>query len=510
MGMGLMIAKLRKFGSDESGLAMILVSIMLPVLIGFALLVIDGSRAGNLHNDTQRGADALAMAAAAELDTRPDAWTRAERAMANLVDNNTRFSDGGTVALATGIATTINPSSSACRSSGNISWCFLEDIPASDASPITSANYAADPAGTTFIQVTVTPQGFTTIFPASFLGGANTMTIGSEAVAGFAGTVVCEMTPLFICNPFEGSGTPLHEIVSAENFYRKGIRLVAKGGTGQWGPGNFGFLRPSDDHGYGTPELAADIARDQVRECVNNRGLFTRTGVPKPAVEDAINVRFDIYNGQMSSTDPTIPPARNVRKGYKYKNPNNPNVCNIEPATGADLANFRQMTQDSDIIADTTGTLRVGNGAWDYEGYVTANNLGSALAGFTHADGSAYTNANPPSRYDLYRYEVENNIMPVQSIGGERGTPACHASVSTNPNRRLIYGAVVNCQEQEANLNGQSGAPIQAVGYASFFLTEPVGTRTGGDVWAEIVDIDGNKGRGTMIDFARDEVQLYR
>src|SRR5688572_18133775 len=133
MGMGLIIAKLRKFGTDENGLAMILVSIMLPVLIGFALLVIDGSRAGNLHNDTQRGADALAIAAAAELDGQADAWTRAERALENLVDNTTRFSeedDGDanpdTYLLASSGAVTVNAGAAACRSRGTISWCFLK------------------------------------------------------------------------------------------------------------------------------------------------------------------------------------------------------------------------------------------------------------------------------------------------------------------------------------------------------------------------------------------------
>nr|WP_246684365.1 pilus assembly protein TadG-related protein [Mesorhizobium sp. B2-6-5] len=49
---------------------------MLPVLVGFSLLAIDMSRASSLHNDPQKGVDALALAAAAELDGRSDNITR--------------------------------------------------------------------------------------------------------------------------------------------------------------------------------------------------------------------------------------------------------------------------------------------------------------------------------------------------------------------------------------------------------------------------------------------------
>ena len=43
----------RRFRHDERGVALILVTIMLPVIVGFALLAIDMSRVNNLHNDLQ-------------------------------------------------------------------------------------------------------------------------------------------------------------------------------------------------------------------------------------------------------------------------------------------------------------------------------------------------------------------------------------------------------------------------------------------------------------------------
>ncbi|MER9303488.1 pilus assembly protein TadG-related protein [Mesorhizobium sp. M0496] len=503
-----MLRTIRAFWHDQRGIALILVSIMLPAIIGFSLLTIDMSRANNLHNDLQKGADAFALAGAAELDGNPDAIIRSDRAIANLIDNTYKFSNVGPIQTLT---------------NAGITRRYLRSLPPNDTDAIRVEDVITDEVGgageAEFVEVTVNPTGFSAIFPASFLTGStadNSFNVRATSVAGFAGVVVCDMTPLFICNPFEGSGIPLHQVVSDQNFYRKGIKLVQGGGAGAWGPGNFGFLNPTGVPGYGAGDLADDIAQADTPECINSRGVNMRTGGPQPAVRDAINVRFDIYGGQMHSNDPLIPPAPNVRKGYKYKNSKNPNACNMDPVTSSDAEwpNYRHMTQDT--AYDSTYD-RIGNGMWDYEGYMAANGFTTAdMADFVDSEGNAYSNANPPSRYDLYKYELStrgtgNDLVASPSLGGETGAAACHANPSTDPDRRLIYGAIINCIEHEEDLNGASGDPIPAVGFASFFLTEPVdNVRTNGDILAEIVDIDGIEGRGTMVGFAKDNVQLYR
>ncbi|RVC64306.1 hypothetical protein EN779_02210, partial [Mesorhizobium sp. M4B.F.Ca.ET.088.02.2.1] len=174
-----MLRTIRAFWHDQRGIALILVSITLPAIIGFSLLAIDMSRVNNLHNDLQKAADAFALAGAAELDGSSGSWVRAERAMATLVSNDSYFStvgSNGMLTLSSGQpGGTLN-----CNSAGNISWCFLKAIPAADSTQITAANqatYVADAnravgeAETRFIQVTVTPIGFAAIFPASFLTG---------------------------------------------------------------------------------------------------------------------------------------------------------------------------------------------------------------------------------------------------------------------------------------------------------------------------------------------------
>ncbi|WP_394885845.1 pilus assembly protein TadG-related protein (plasmid) [Mesorhizobium sp. AaZ16] len=367
----------RRFWRDERGAALILVSVMLPVIIGFALLAIDMSRVNNLHNDLQKAADSFAMAGAAELDGRPDAIDRAERALEFLVDNTHRFSDTGTKHLMT--------------SAADITWRFLKSLPADDATPIAAANITILPEEAYYIEVVADSTGFDAIFPASFLTGNaadNSMQIGARAVAGNAGAVVCEMTPMFICNPFPGES--FHEVVNDGNFYRKSIKMVISGES--WGPGNFGFLRPEDAHGYGEGELADDIAWGQLPECVSRRLVYTQTGNLTEKVKAGFNTRFDIYGPHFPKGNAgTPPPAPNIRKGFQYK-PKGPNPgtdpCDMELAT--DQTQFRSLTRD------TAFTGQIGNGMWDYEGYLAANGYSADdMAGFVDEEDNAYSNVTP-------------------------------------------------------------------------------------------------------------------
>jgi Flp pilus assembly protein TadG len=481
---------LKRFIHDERGQALILVTVMLPALIGFSLLAIDMARVNNLHNDLQKAADAFALAAAAELDGWADAEDRAERALANLVQNTSRFSNAGTHILST--------------ADSDITWRFLDDLPASDADPITVEYESEDPVDSVFIEVTVTPTGFAAIFPANYLGGANSFNVGATAVAGFAGVVTCDLTPIFICNPFEESEEPLHEIVNDQNFYRRSIRLVEGGSS--MGPGNFGFIDASDDPGYGENLLSEDVASGTIDSCVNSQFLHTQTGNLSERVKKAFNTRFDIFAAQGNAfpakDDARWPPAPNVRKGYKPATTGQPHVCNTEAAN--DPANFLQMMRDGSFPDGI-----IGDGQWPYYQYLETNNLESLKDTFINPEtGVPYTDDDPPSRYDLYLEEIRLGVQGTTSIGGESGAPVCSPNVG-DASRRLIYGAVVNCNAENAagNLSGRSGTP-RAIGYASFFLTEPV--TAANEVMAEIVDIDGINGRGTMVNFGRDSVQLYR
>src|ERR1700749_639268 len=68
---------------DTDGLMVPYVAVMLPVLVGFALLALDASRRMSLQTQMQAAADSLALAGARELNRQPGAQARAISAMAN-------------------------------------------------------------------------------------------------------------------------------------------------------------------------------------------------------------------------------------------------------------------------------------------------------------------------------------------------------------------------------------------------------------------------------------------
>ena len=93
------LARLRNFGQglwvDTSGVILPYVTIILAVIVGTSVLALDGGRATSLQSQLQKGADALAIAGAAELDRLPNSTTRAVAAINNLVTNSSVFGTGG-------------------------------------------------------------------------------------------------------------------------------------------------------------------------------------------------------------------------------------------------------------------------------------------------------------------------------------------------------------------------------------------------------------------------------
>ncbi len=126
------------------------------------------------------------------------------------------------------------------------------------------------------------------------------------------------------------------------------------------------------------------------------------------------------------------------------------------------------------------------------------------------APPNGWTNANPPSRYEAYRYEIANNFVDNAALGGnavgERGNPGCYTGggLSDTPDRRVIYGAVINCSELD--VRGNNNTPLPVLTFASFFLTEPV--TSDGTIHAELTGLVEPGSVSSSV--ARDIVQLFR
>ena len=161
---------------------------------------------------------------------------------------------------------------------------------------------------------------------------------------------------------------------------------------------------------------------------------------------------------------------------------------------------------------------RMGAGDWNFTRYWQVNHT---VGGVTRAVPAAIsgTGADLPTRYEVYRYELDPNgdgdtsdsIVGDAARGtSETGLPICGGSGISVPDRRILYGAIIDCQAMEASGLKFSGrltdVPVRAFG--SFFITEPI--KVDKDIMVELVDITGRGGRGTLDNFLRDEAQLYR
>jgi uncharacterized membrane protein len=144
--------------NDTSGIILPYVTMMLVVIVGLSVLAVDGARLMSLQTQLQNGADALALAGAAELDRLPDAESRARTAIERLLTNSTLF----------------GPSASRTIKVSNIE--FYRRLPASDASPMSAGTRATGSGDARFVAVTVQPVTLSTILPAAFFGGSSTIT----------------------------------------------------------------------------------------------------------------------------------------------------------------------------------------------------------------------------------------------------------------------------------------------------------------------------------------------
>jgi Flp pilus assembly protein TadG len=479
---------------DEDGVVLPYVAITLIAIVGLAALAIDASRLMSVQSQLQNAADALALAGAAELDRRPDSIARAQSAIDGLIANPV-----------TGAGT---------RETAQVSAVdFLRSLPPSDDLPITSSNLTDDPTLAAYVRVTVKPISMLTLFPVSLLSGRSTMTIGAEAVAGYD-QVVCNATPLYVCNPFEAPGMTYYQatqalVAASENLGGRSqlIRLAGtQFGNGTYGAGTMGYIAADTGSlpsagcgpgaGFGAPQA---LAASEVRACFRLSAVNLLPSEDQPAM-DGLNTRFDIYAHGFSACR-IYAPDLNVRKGFAA--PGNVNWCNAQPAAPnwpVPNAVAAALSPDQNMIR-SNGTFNtavdLGNGVWNCAMYWSA----------AHAVGAG-KNAPPPgctaaaiiSRYSVYTYEM--NLLDDRSLSAEYGGPRCAPPGESN--RRIVVAAIVNCGSSPVPMHPDArGVPAAAFG--RFFLVWPAEPQTNSNPYAEFL---GLVKRSDSL--SKDLVQLYR
>jgi Flp pilus assembly protein TadG len=342
---------------DDDGLMAPYVAVMLPVLVGFALLGVDAARRMSLQTQMQAAADSLALAGARELNKQPGAEIRAQSAMANSYAStkspNTLFGVGPSPKL-------------------TYTFAFYSSLAAaSDGIAGTATSGYADAK---YLAVRVTQQTLSTILPASFLANVSTdaFAVGAEAAAGFSGTTVCSVAPLFVCNPYEapvGSMTDaqataaLNSAIDSPAILRRQLKLNRNG----IGPGHFGWLNTPDGCDNAAC-MATNVAGGGA--CYSDAGVSLAVGNTN-AVEPYLDTRFDIYdqNPPAARTSANAP-AVNVRKGYLPGMKSNVvDWCAAAPASTWTISytypsnrTFGSVTTDSPVVADVASVFGVAAG----------------------------------------------------------------------------------------------------------------------------------------------------
>ena len=364
-----------------------------------------------------------------------------------------------------------------------------------------------DPVEARFVEVVTQTLTQDNIF-AEAIGGGTTSNTNATAVAGFT-QVVCQTVPLAICNPAEADPTaPADPPFNADDWKGHQILLKYNGSGSGWAPGNFGLVDAYE--GQGTPSVAHNLAASRPSLCISSL-IGLRPGQATNPVRTAINTRFDMYenpgfgsNGAGApKNDPQYRPARNVTKGQVVSS--GASACSYPTYTsGTAMA----LPHDSNIPPGSTDP-RFGNGTWDCLTYWNVNHpdqVGNEPSGCSGA-----STPTTMTRYEMYRYEIDNNLIPNNSstgtnTGGEDGHPSCSSvtPLTDAPDRRVMVFAVINCTYNSVGGNSDN-VPVKA--FVKAFLTEPTGESPGFDTYLEVIDVVKP---GADDGILHDIVQLYR
>jgi Flp pilus assembly protein TadG len=436
----------RSLACDQSGGVAIYVALIAAAMFGIIGLAIDASRAMIVHSEAQAAADAVALAAASQLDGTPGAIARADAAVANLVENDQRLAAAGASAVAiAGVR-------------------YLDGLPNDDTLQITDDFVTTDPLRARFVEVTTAPLSHLNTFLRA-VGAAAPLNITRRAVAG-CNQMLCRSQPLMICNPAEATsiGAPF----DIDEWRGRQIRFLHQGGpNAAWAPGNFGYLSAG---GTGVPVLVNALASTNGANVCYGQGVTTEPGA-KNGARSALNVRFGIYE----------------RPQFNNGDANNP--------VYAPDVNVRAMPQD---LVFTGPANRFGNGRWNCDAYWDSNFGGSGVA----QPSACTTNTSGFTRYAMYQYEIANGLVDEPGPGGVTGIPP-RGAANALPDRRIVYVAVVNCRDE--SVAGRVTVP--PITYLRVFLTQPVTEPSGVEIIGEVLDVV-QVGQDDAVLF--DIVQLYR
>lgn len=434
----------------QRGAFLAIMAVLIIALLGFASLAIDVGRILVMRSEMQNAADTAALAAARELNSKPDALRRAMTAARAALSQNSHFgadrvllSEDTLPDEAFTFFCVIGNSYDVDATDANVDLAtFCGNTQAYAESGPDSRKYRA--TGDTdahYVRVRLAPRenaedNFTVdllFLPVLRLLGAGDL-IGSlslEAIA-LAGRnfYSCNLPPLAICDPFEASGQTFREAMPSG-----GTIKLKQQGSNQWTNGNFGFLKANT--GPGAAELALLLADEGLAGCIPSYVTTEPGGVTQKS-KSGINTRFGIYGSNDDSY------------GNQYAPTVAPFSKNDAPTRYPPAPHVGSFPQDQTFNPTDD---RFGTGQWNCQAY-WASNHGGAPIGCTPG----------VTRWEVYNYEIDNGLLTAAMVDENPAGPR---------ERRLLHTAVLSCNALGLS-GGRTGTPVfRPDGYAKIFLTEP-------------------------------------
>ncbi len=483
---------LHRFAKDESGSILVIWAFSLVVFLGLLGLIFDVGRIGSTQSELQSFADSVSLAAAAELDGKSDALTRAQGAAEYLIRDTQTFAQE------------------------NKSLSAAEDITLTFYAPGPDGGFTRDDALITdnphrarFVEAKVAKHdaglGFGALFAS--LGGQDAAETGTapRAVAGFA-LEACNVAPVAVCLPTVD--------FDAATSVGDTLQLSTSVGLGL-NPGNLAVVDSLTDSLDGLSICAGLLggaldacllaARNPQTACSGQGGLTISADVNGTDALNAINTRFDQFTGIASGLagDPDFSGGPNVLTGLTDAL----GICTPVDGLLAGLLGADDIGLPADdCLLDGSCSVK-GNGSWS---------AGRAAYVETHYDSNdPFPQAQ--TRFEFYQAEIAaaaSGSLPLLGGDGLLGggllgaaddfvPQMCVPQENKDPKRRLMVVAGIDC------LSAEVDAAVSALPVQQFFEVFTLGPSDGGTLSVEITAcLGGDCGGGNLDTEVRDIVRL--
>ncbi|SFN50012.1 Putative Flp pilus-assembly TadE/G-like [Roseovarius lutimaris] len=468
---------------DESGSILLLGAVTLVLMLGMVGFIFDFGRKASTHAELQNFADSVSLAAAAELDGRADAITRARHAADTLIADHQTFAQGARLLGASDIV--------------EITFYKPDELGgfSGDASHMTENAHSAR-----FVSVRLAERsvlaGLSGAFRRYTGDTSGNDDVGAYAAAGFS-LEACNVAPVAVCLPTLD--------FDASTSVGQTLELDANITVGLLQPGQIRVVDTLTDSLDGLSVCANLLggaldacllaARQPETACTGQGGLKISANLDGSNLLNALNTRFGQFSGIAGGLlgNPDFSGAPSVLQGVT-------DTVGLCQPLGAD-AGDPDLPVD-DCISDG-GCGVQGDGNWQ------AGRLAYIDAHYGGTDPHPEAN----TRFEFYKAELNasGNVQVPDSLlsglggllggltngllGGDSGPIPnyCMPQQNTDPNRRLMVVAGIDCLS--ANVDASvSTAPVQ-----QFFEVFNLGPGQNGKLQVEITAcLGGDCGKGNL------------